>query len=715
MLARRIIAVSPDKAFGKQLATALKAAGGAVDAHLSLDELGKGELQAALVVLHLDGDLATAAAELVPRLTGDARVIAVLPRTNLAAVVDLMQSSDRIAGLLVAENFEARALTGMATRVLAGDIFGLEKMIPWGVQVHSQLVGDYQEKALCISQLSEFAELMGVRRKYREAIEQCADEMLMNALYDAPVDDQGKQIFSEIPTKTRISLRVEQKVVVQYACDGKRFALSVRDAFGTLERSTVLRYLHKCLHAEQQIDRKAGGAGLGLYLMVNSATTVYFNVLPGVATEALCVFDLETPKLQLEDFGFFTEKIDAAGRLATGPSRKLPAGASHPVERRAPTAARVAPPRGIVLALGAAILAMFALIAVVAYPRLFGVKKTKVVFETVPKGAHIEIEGKSAGTATDGTLTVPDLEIGRAYPVVAQLDGYEPKQEVVQPHGNDRVTLTLVELAPTVDLDSLPTGATVTIDGKPVGTTPLTLTNLPAHKSVELVLEKPGYHAATAKLDVPGPGKELRFVQPLAVSDDLARVRLESEPPGAQVVQNGQVLAGVVTPAEVLVEAGKPQRFVLTLPHHVPAVIEPFTPARGAEGIVKHGKLVEGREVHFEANLEGKISIANAPSCKDQPTPASCVLAPGSYVVEFTGAQNARASHTINVAGKDLTEKLEFGYVQAAAGKQLRVPGAGAVTRAAFEAGTRTVTVSDEQGTHPATVRVTAGATVTAN
>ena len=34
-------------------------------------------------------------------------------------------------------------------------------------------------------------------------------------------------------------------------------------------------------------------------------------------------------------------------------------------------------------------------------------------------------------------------------------------------------------------------------------------------------------------------------------------MKLASEPPGAQVNQNGQLLAGVTTPAEVLVEAGK--------------------------------------------------------------------------------------------------------------------------------------------------------------
>src|SRR6185295_13192126 len=151
MLARRIIAVSPDKAFGRQLAVALKAAGGAVDLHQTLDGLGDGELAAPLLVVHLAGELAGMAATLVGRLTGDARAITILPRSNLATVVDVMQCSDRVAGMMVADDFDSRALSAMATRVLAGDIFGLDKVMPWGTQLHSYLVGDYQEKSLCIA------------------------------------------------------------------------------------------------------------------------------------------------------------------------------------------------------------------------------------------------------------------------------------------------------------------------------------------------------------------------------------------------------------------------------------------------------------------------------------------------------------------------------------------------------------------------------------
>jgi hypothetical protein len=724
VLARRIIVVAPDKAFGKQLAVALKASGGTVDSHTSLDDLGN-QLQAALIVVHLDGDIAGVGPDLLQRLIGDTRMIAILPRSNLAAVVDIMQASDRVAGMLVAEDFDSRQLSAMATRVLSGDIFGADKLILWGTQIHSCLVGDYQEKSLCISQISEFAELMGVRRKYRESIEQCIDEMLMNALYDAPVDDQGKQIFSEIPTKTRISLRVEQKVVVQYACDGSQFVVAVRDAFGTLERSTVLRYLHKCLHSEQQIDRKVGGAGLGLYLMTNASSTVYFNVLPGVATEAVCCFDLEQPKMQLEAFGFFHEKIDAAGRLAAGPSRRLPMG--HPVERRAqrhPPAPQQ--PRAVMFVLIAAIIATLALIAVAAWPRFFGVQKTTVTIRTVPKGAVVEVEGKNAGTATDGTLIVRELEVGRAYPIVARLDGYEAKQAVVQPRsGSNEVTLELRALAPTVRVDTMPTGATVEIDGKPAGTTPLVLTTAQAGATISIAFKKNGYQPATVDLEVPGPGKETRLIQPLSVSDDLARITVTSEPPGAQVVQNGQVVAGVTTPAEVLVEAGKVVRFTLTMPGKVPASIEPFTPGRGASGLVRSAKLVDGRALEVSSNLDGKVTIAGASHCRELTLPATCVVAPGGYTIELAPALDkavgGKISRRVTVKEKGtgtIEERIELGYVEAGPNKLIEFGGR-KVRRVAFEVGPRKVTVVGTPGhdepAHPANVVVKAGATVIAN
>lgn len=271
-----------------------------------------GDLRAAVVVLHL-ADL-DAAPALLARLPEATRAIAILPRASLPAFVAIMQASERVAGMLAAEELDGDDLCAMVQRVLDRGGFGLDQLLAAG-DIHRVVVASYPEKLACIAQITELATRVGVRRKYREAIEHCVDELLMNALYDAPVDAAGRPLREQLPP-TKIVLEGDRRVLVQYACDGTRFFIAVRDAFGRLERETVLRYLDKCLHSEQQIDkpREGGGAGLGLYMIASSSSQLYFRVQPGALTEATCIFDLKAPRQTLEGFGFVQERAAPARR-----------------------------------------------------------------------------------------------------------------------------------------------------------------------------------------------------------------------------------------------------------------------------------------------------------------------------------------------------------------------------------------------------------------
>jgi hypothetical protein len=674
--ARRIVAVSSDEAFGRQLAAALAAGADGVELHPTLDAIeearsgrasaaggtgepageagraadaggGTGEPAGeagraadaggqgvALYVIHLTG----APRALWLRVPGTCPVIAVVPGADLAAIVELLQASDRVAAVMTADGFEPHQLRALAARIAGDDVFGLEPVLAPGTEVHSHAIGDYPDKARCLSRIAEFLDEVGAPRKVRAPIEQCIDEMIMNALYDAPVDARGHHVFAQIPTRTRITLRTEHHVAVRYACDGKQFAISVRDAFGTLARATVLGHLDKGLHAEQQVDRKAGGAGLGLYLMVHAATAVGFHVLPGIATEVVCRFDLGAPTLALAQLGFLVQR-DRAGLVAAGPARRLPARSRWRPRLRAGVLGAIA----VLGALGA----------------LFGL----------------------------GVLPV---------------GGGAPDRPPVA----------------TVELDSQPTGATVEIDGKPLGSTPLTLTSLAPGGVVSVAFHRTGYRTATTRLEVPAVGERKRLVQPLEVSDDFVRVHFVSSPPGAEIVERGRpaTVDRTYTPADVFVEAGRVQRFTLTMPRHVPLVLEPFTPARGARGLEKGGDLVEGATLRIEATLAGTITVSGAPHCRDVAPPVDCTLAPGTYEVAYVGPDRglggAPVTHTVTMAGRDALEKLELGVIEAAPGKRLQPGGA---RRAVVEAGTYAVTVSDATGRHAATVRVQPGATVIVN
>ncbi len=65
--------------------------------------LGQGDLDAQLCIIHFKGEFANAVETIIPRLVGDCGVIAVLSRSTLALVVDVMQGSERVAGMMIME------------------------------------------------------------------------------------------------------------------------------------------------------------------------------------------------------------------------------------------------------------------------------------------------------------------------------------------------------------------------------------------------------------------------------------------------------------------------------------------------------------------------------------------------------------------------------------------------------------------------------------
>ena len=204
--------VAGEKALQKRLAAGAMAAGGAVQSFGSVDEAGgRIEFDLALVEFapRIAADALTppgpavmppAVASLAARLPEGARLIPILPAPDLAWMTALL-ANPRVPCVLVGDYLTASQVTATVAKLLARDLFGVDKVLPWGVRVYSALVSDYNEKSAAIAAIGDFAQAMGVRRKYREQIDQCIDEMLMNALYDAPVDADGKPLFADIPVR----------------------------------------------------------------------------------------------------------------------------------------------------------------------------------------------------------------------------------------------------------------------------------------------------------------------------------------------------------------------------------------------------------------------------------------------------------------------------------------------------------------------------------
>jgi hypothetical protein len=558
--APRIVVVSAEQRFREDLGQCLQGSSATVELVSTLEAIDAAT-PPAVCVLHAASD-ADVRADLVPPCP----LIVATPHVHVPAVVAMFQRLGSVAAL---SHPEPARVAALATQIARGQLEDLGRWLPAAPRAETQVVSDFAGKASCLARVSAAAEKLGIARRTCESIQQCLDELLMNALYDAPVNARGEHVFEGFSIRERVKLRTGQSVIVQWACDGNRFGLVVRDAFGTLERETFVRHLAKSIQSAEAVDSKVGGAGLGLYLITEAASRVWFEIVPGVATQVSCAFELQAGALV--ELGFIVH--DARGRARTPPAR-----------RRLATRYRL---RRAAIAATAIVAAAT---GVWAWPRLFG--PARITVATTP-GATIELDGRVAGTATDGTLTLDDLEVERVYRVTAQLDAHEARREVVRPRrGDNHVDLALEQVS-TVEIDSQPSGALVEVDAHAAGSTPLSVTTLAPGAVTSISIALPGYRVATSQVTVPPRGRTTRIAPKLEPTDELVRVHLVSKPPGALIVREGErpTASHTYTPADVYVEPEQLQRFTLSMPKHEPLVIPPFAPPRGTKTIEKGGEL----------------------------------------------------------------------------------------------------------------------------
>jgi hypothetical protein len=190
---------------------------------------------------------------------------------------------------------EEETLVVTSGKVRRGEIFGVEKYLAWGALVHERAVKTYEAKREALLEVAAYAAEVGARRQLVARIESVADELLMNALYDAPAIHHGTAMADA--QKARHGWRAEERespAILRYACDGRYLGVSVRDSYGELRKDAILDHIlrARAMKGSPKI-KPSGGAGLGLYFVITSVTRFIANIAPGRLTEVIGLFDIK--------------------------------------------------------------------------------------------------------------------------------------------------------------------------------------------------------------------------------------------------------------------------------------------------------------------------------------------------------------------------------------------------------------------------------------
>jgi hypothetical protein len=319
---RRVLAISPNLDQLRRIVANLERAGAEVDAVRSLDAIQSEIIPHRYVFMDVEEGDTRAVDRLVPMLRQKSHAAVVTPKAALGELTDYLKDH-RVNHVIDGEELD-RGVFVTAQKLLTGDIFGIEKYLPEGTPVHYVRLRDFEGRGKALYTVLAYAEEAKMRRQVRSAIGSVCEELLMNALYDAPVDENGNQVFAEVDPHDRTKSRSPRPVSIRYAATESQFAVAVRDRFGRLAKNTILAYIDKCLHSPVQIDRKTYGAGLGLYLVANAAASYLVNVAYGIATEVVCTFD-RGAKAPLRLVGVFVHPGQAE-MLREGPTPETAAG-----------------------------------------------------------------------------------------------------------------------------------------------------------------------------------------------------------------------------------------------------------------------------------------------------------------------------------------------------------------------------------------------------
>jgi hypothetical protein len=193
---------------------------------------------------------------------------------DLATCIRALDAA-HVQSVVVAEGRDLVAAVRAAGELVAPQR-GLAALFEGSAAVRHMEVFKQSQRESALDHIRSFCKSVGLRAQSRATVEMVIDELLMNALYNAPVDDQGKPLLAEVTPAERVSMELSWPVTIELAFDGRRLACSVRDEFGSLTRGSILAAIRRCLDDGVRPQDKTSGAGLGLFFVAN-------NVYPPMA------------------------------------------------------------------------------------------------------------------------------------------------------------------------------------------------------------------------------------------------------------------------------------------------------------------------------------------------------------------------------------------------------------------------------------------------
>ena len=201
-----------------------------------------------------------------------------------------------VFGHFVIRNFSVPKAAGqhyarIIKATLSDRAFGLGNMLKPDTKVQVVKLHATSNKQDAVEAVRNYLISAKFQSRMASVVANSVDELLMNAMFDAPVDEIGRPTLSATPRSENIQLSGKSEVELHVGYDGTYVGICAIDHFGSLDKAKLLDHISRIYTEEEyKVKTSVAGAGIGLATVFRSGGSFFFASENRVRTEVAVFF-----------------------------------------------------------------------------------------------------------------------------------------------------------------------------------------------------------------------------------------------------------------------------------------------------------------------------------------------------------------------------------------------------------------------------------------
>ena len=207
---------------------------------------------------------------------------------NYKEVIDCFASHNDLRCILCRDSrLIASELKSVLKNLFSIGAPGIGRYLDSSAEIRSHNILEYRKKDAIFNEIKDDLRKLNYYEDLAENFLMVTWELLMNAVFDAPVDENGSAKYTDRIHEPNFSLQLTEQVELNYGWNDDSVVVSVKDCFGRIRQAGFIENVSRCIaQGADQVRFGPAGAGLGLYLILYQANQIDYYVEKGRVTIA---------------------------------------------------------------------------------------------------------------------------------------------------------------------------------------------------------------------------------------------------------------------------------------------------------------------------------------------------------------------------------------------------------------------------------------------